>query len=307
MIAVVFGLFGLIVGSFLNVVILRFGERSVGGRSACPNCNAQLRALDMVPVLSWIFLRGQCRYCKARISVQYPLVEAATAAFFAALGASSLSLISMLLALPIAALLVCIFTYDLKHKLIPDIWVWIFATLALTSGIFNFHFSIFTLLSGPVAALPILFLWYLSKPFTGHAGQWMGFGDVKLALGLGWLLGFPLGFFAIFLAFIIGAVISVCILLPLPFFVEMFQNIYGYTRTPTLALLRAFFGGNTHVLDSAGEIVSSSSTAAQQKIMPMLVSGYTMKSEVPFGPFLIAAGVIVWLVIMYNISNPLPL
>src|SRR3989344_6099003 len=211
MIAIVFGLFGLIVGSFLNVVILRFGERSVGGRSACPNCNAQLRALDMVPVLSWIFLRGRCRYCGAHISIQYPLVEAVTAAFFAAIGASSLPLISMVLALPIAALLICIFVYDLKHKLIPDIWVWLFIALALLYGFLNSQFIILnSILSGPVAALPILFLWYVSKPFTGHAAQWMGFGDVKLALGLGWLLGFPLGFVSVFLAFIIGAIVSVC-------------------------------------------------------------------------------------------------
>src|SRR3989344_2846866 len=168
MIAVVFGLFGLIVGSFLNVVILRFGERSVGGRSACPHCNKQLQWFDMVPVLSFVFLRGKCRYCHAPISIQYPLVEAATGIFFVVIGASSLSLISMLLALPIAALLICIFTYALKHKLIPDIWVWLFVTLALMSTVFSFNFLVFGLLAGPIAALPILFLWYVSKPFTGR-------------------------------------------------------------------------------------------------------------------------------------------
>ena len=265
MIAVIFGLFGLIVGSFLNVVILRFGERSVGGRSSCPHCGTQLRALDMVPVLSWIFLRGRCRYCKVRISIQYPLVEAATATFFAAIGASALTVAQLVLALPIAALLICIFTYDLKYKLIPDIWVWIFIALALLYDFLNSQFVILnSILSGPVAALPILFLWYLSRPFTGRAGQWMGFGDVKLALGLGWLLGFPLGFVSIFLAFIIGAVISVCILLPLP-----------------------------HILHFCGIRTKEGS------------KGLTMKSEVPFGPFLIAAGAIAWFMIMYNIQIPL--
>ena len=92
----------------------------------------------------------------------------------------------------------------------------------------------------------------------------MGFGDVKLALGLGWLLGFPLGFVAIFLSFIIGAVISVCILLPLP-----------------------------HILRFCGIRAQEGS------------GGYTMKSEVPFGPFLIMAGIIVWFVVMYNIQVPL--
>src|SRR3989338_8231471 len=134
MIAVVFGLFGLAIGSFLNVVILRFGERSIGGRSACPHCKKQLQWFDMLPVFSWLFLQGKCRYCKASISIQYPLVESATALFFAAIGASSLSLTQMALALPIAALLICIFTYDLKYKLIPDLWVWLFCGLALVFG-----------------------------------------------------------------------------------------------------------------------------------------------------------------------------
>src|SRR3989344_3013018 len=245
MLTLVFGLFGLIVGSFLNVVILRFGEKSILGRSACPHCGAQLRALDMVPVLSWLFLRGRCRYCGGRISAQYPLVEATTGLLFAGIGGAAMPLISTLLALPIAALLICIFTYDLRHKLIPDIWVWAFCLLALAYSLAADSWQLEAILSGPIAALPILFLWYLSRPFTGAAGQWMGFGDVKLALGIGWLLGFPLGFISIFLAFIIGAIISVCILLPLPY------------------LMRAC-GIRTN--EGAG--------------------GYTMRSEVPFGPFL---------------------
>ena len=301
MIAVIFGLFGLIVGSFLNVVILRFGERSVGGRSSCPHCGTRLRALDMVPVLSWIFLRGRCRYCGAHISIQYPLVEAVTAAFFAAIGASSLPLISMLLALPIAALLICIFVYDLKHKLIPDIWVWAFAALALASGIFNFQFSIFNLLSGPVAALPILFLWYLSRPFTGHAGQWMGFGDVKLALGLGWLLGFPLGFISVFLAFIIGAVVSVCILLPLPTYIRWWQTAGALAHAATLTFLRPVGGRGTREDVDGAKLP----TPVPMSDHANFDARYTMKSEVPFGPFLIAAGGIVWLMIMYQIQIPL--
>src|SRR5271170_6149081 len=80
---VAYGVLGLIVGSFLNVVILRRGARTIGGRSACLHCGAPLIWYDMVPVASWIILRGRCRSCGTRISVQYPLVEATTAIFFA--------------------------------------------------------------------------------------------------------------------------------------------------------------------------------------------------------------------------------
>ena len=300
MLTLVFGLFGLIVGRFLNVVILRFGEKSIRGRSACPHCGAQLRALDMVPVLSWLFLRGRCRYCGGRISAQYPLVEATTGLLFAGIGGAAMPLISTLLALPIAALLICIFTYDLRHKLIPDIWVWVFVALALTSA-FSFQLSATSFLAGPVAAAPILFLWYLSRPFTGEAGQWMGFGDVKLSLGIGWLLGFPLGFIAIFLAFIIGAIISVCILLPLPMYIRWWHRVKGLAHAARLASLRPVGADGTRE-DVHG---SSLPTGGPMSDHANLGAGYTMKSEVPFGPFLIIACLIVWFAVMYNVQIPL--
>jgi len=263
MLVFVLALFGLIIGSFLNVVILRFGQQGIGGRSACPSCGTRLRWHDLIPVLSWLALRGRCRYCKARISVQYPLVEAGTAALFAGIGGAGLRPAPLVLALAIAALLVCIFVYDLRHKLIPDAWVWPFCACGLTFAFLSpylIHDTLYVMLAGPVAAFPILFLWYLSKPFTGHAGMWMGFGDVKLSLGIGWLVGFPLGLIAIFFAFVIGAVISVCVLLPLPY-------------------LLGWWG--LRPLPAAG--------------------GYTMKSEVPFGPFLIVSCLIVWFAVMYGV------
>ena len=262
----VFGLYGLIVGSFLNVVILRADsakESAFSGRSHCPHCGKDLAWYDMVPVFSWLALRGKCRYCKASISMQYPLVEGSTAILFALIGGAHLPVVASGIALVVAALLVCMFVYDLRHQLIPDIWVWPFCLLAFAFGFATSYQLPATsyLLAGPVAALPILFLWYLSKPFTGQAGQWMGFGDVKLALGIGYLLGFPLGFIAVFFAFVIGAVVSVCILLPLPY------------------IVRAC--GIPHKTSS---------------------EGFTMKSEVPFGPFLIASTFVCWLAVLYGLS-----
>ena len=129
----------------------------------------------------------------------------------------------------------------------------------------------------------------------------MGFGDVKLALGLGWLMGFPLGFVSVFLAFIIGAIVSVCILLPLPTYIRWWQTVGALAHAATLAFLRPVGAGGTRE-DVDG---SKLPTAGPMSDHANVDAGYTMKSEVPFGPFLIAAGLIVWFVIMYNIQIPL--
>jgi leader peptidase (prepilin peptidase)/N-methyltransferase len=267
-IAFVWGAFGLIAGSFLNVVVLRRGAGSLFGRSACLSCGTQIRAYDLVPVLSWLILRGRCRACGSRISVQYPLVEAATSVLFACIGgAPVLGVGYKLVFCVVAALLVAIAAYDMRHTIIPDAWVYAFIALALgvsaplmlqgSGGSIGLY-----LLAGPASAMPLFILWLVSR------GAWMGFGDVKLSLGIGWLLGPIYGFFAVFLAFIIGAIISVFILLPLP-------HLIGWIRKRGIARL-----------SGAGV-------------------GFTMKSEVPFGPFLIASCCIVWFMLLYHIPLPL--
>src|SRR3989344_8703593 len=158
MISLVFGAFGLIVGSFLNVVILRHGVRSLGGRSGCMSCGAQLQWYDMVPVFSWLALGGKCRACRAHISPQYPLVEAVTAILFALIGATSLLLLQKILGCVILALLVAITVYDIRHTIIPDLWVWAFNLLALFS-VFLFSlqpiaYNLQAVLAGPIAASP---------------------------------------------------------------------------------------------------------------------------------------------------------
>ncbi|MDO8561738.1 MAG: prepilin peptidase, partial [bacterium] len=103
MFAVIFGLFGLIIGSFLNVLIVRGGVRALSGRSACMSCGRGIPWYDLIPVFSWVLLRGRCRFCRSKISVQYPLVELTTALLFAALGASPVSLIARIFGLLIVA------------------------------------------------------------------------------------------------------------------------------------------------------------------------------------------------------------
>ena len=267
--AAIFALFGLIIGSFLNVLILRWGERSLSGRSVCMACGQRIAWYDLIPVFSWLALRGRCRACGQRISIQYPLVEASTAVAFAFIGTSPLSLGFQLVALPIAALFIAIAVYDLYHTIIPDAWVYACAVLSFgtaiagTWGVSDPYILALTIFSGPLVALPLFALWFVSR------GRWMGLGDVKLALPIGWLLGMEWGIRALLFAFVLGALVSV----PLLFFSSTFWHRVLERFTPT----RAFRTGNL---------------------------GFTMQSEIPFGPFLIASCFFVWFMHMYGGSIP---
>lgn len=266
----VFGVFGLIIGSFLNVLILRFGIRSLSGRSACTSCGRTIPWYDLIPVISWALLFGRCRVCKAPISIQYPLVEAATAILFALIGTAPLPLHARLLALLVAAIFVAIAVYDLHHTIIPDSWVYPVAALALLSSLVgNFETGgigglPLVILAGPLVALPLFLFWYVSR------GTWMGLGDAKLALAIGWLLGIWSGFSALFFAFMLGALVA----LPMLFFSSPLWRRIVTRFTPTTASQRTLWG-------------------------------FTMRSEVPFGPFLIASCFLVWIFQMYGIPLPL--
>jgi prepilin signal peptidase PulO-like enzyme (type II secretory pathway) len=207
-------IFGAIVGSFLNVVALRWNTgKGLGGRSMCMSCGKTLTWKELVPIFSFVAQKGACRKCKSKISWQYPLVEFIAGAIFVLIfmtfpPVSILAGITTLMQIIAACLLLVISVYDIKHKIIPDILVYTFDGLAFISifigGSSWWHVpSISMLLSGPILALPFALLWVISK------GKWMGLGDAKLVLGLGWMLGFSAGVNAIVLAFWIAAVVSV--------------------------------------------------------------------------------------------------
>jgi prepilin signal peptidase PulO-like enzyme (type II secretory pathway) len=199
---------GAVIGSFLNVVILRMNTGAgLGGRSMCMSCGKELHWYELVPVVSFLALRGRCAGCRARISWQYPAVELATGALFALIAWRYFSPTGLIYAVA-CSILVVIAAYDMRHKIIPDRWVYAFDAVALASvfigGPAVFHAPhIWTLLAGPVLALPFAALWALSK------GKWIGLGDSKLILGLGWILGMNGGANALVLAFWIGAVVGV--------------------------------------------------------------------------------------------------
>lgn len=220
----IFFILGLIIGSFLNVVILRFNtEKSFGGRSACMSCQSKLRPHELIPLLSFLILRGRCFTCKTRISVQYPIVELTTGLIFAGLFLkfqdiffNSTLIFSFTYAYyaAIFSLLVVIAVYDLKHKIIPDKLSLVLGVLAFC-GIFFFIDGTFIphtptlleVLSGALIALPFALVWLFSR------GTWMGLGDAKIAVGLGYLLGFSRIISGVVFSFWSGAIVGIFLIL----------------------------------------------------------------------------------------------
>ncbi|MCR4274959.1 MAG: prepilin peptidase [Candidatus Campbellbacteria bacterium] len=252
---------GAIVGSFLNVVILRYNTgRTIAGRSGCAQCGAQLRWFELLPIGSFLIQKGKCRTCGSSISWQYPLVELLTAILFVLnyyrFGIENLT--TFVFSLVIWALLVVILVYDMRHKIIPDAFVYAFIAFSFIALFLPAHTgesfaspSLNILLAGPLIALPFAFLWLVS------GGRWMGFGDAKLALGIGWVLGITGGLSALFFAFWIGAVVSI---------VLVCVDYAQYAHACALSEVHGRF---------------------------------TMKSEVPFAPFLILGFAIVF---FFNIN-----
>jgi len=211
---VLFFIFGLIIGSFLNVVALRFNTGlGLGGRSRCMSCGKSLTWKELIPVFSYLFLMGKCRKCHSRISIQYPLVELATGLLFAGIimiypPLTMIMAIKTILSLIVVCLTVVMTVYDIKHKIIPDRFVYAFIALSFLL-LFSGSATIFqvpdwsVILAGPLLALPFALIWLFSH------GTMMGLGDAKLILGIGWFLGLEAGLNALVLAFWIAAVISI--------------------------------------------------------------------------------------------------
>lgn len=238
-------IFGTIVGSFLNVLVLRYntGVSIVKGRSFCFSCGKKLGPAELIPVLSFILQGGKCAGCQSKISWQYPVVEALTGLLFVGVFIKYLGLIGLyfdiwyvLIGLAVMAVLISITVYDFKHKIIPDGLVISFGILALLKIVADFFLMsgtsaeikthlIWFLASGPALALPLFLIWLFSK------GRWMGLGDPKLVLGIGWFLGPIFGLSALILAFWSGAVYGL-ILMALSKFSWHGLKIDGKTEVP---------------------------------------------------------------------------
>ena len=196
--------FGLILGSFLNVVAWRLPSRTSLSLPAshCPSCETPIKPYDNIPVLSWLLLRGRCRSCDEHISARYPIVEAATAALFAAVVAvHHADTASLVLGLVLVAFLVPIALIDLDHKIIPNRLTLPAAVLAVVLGTaLDPGGEVERLIAGGVAAL-VLGLPALLKP------SGMGMGDAKLVGVLGLYLGAAVAP-AFLVAFVLGTVVG---------------------------------------------------------------------------------------------------
>jgi len=202
-------IFGLLVGSFLNSVVCRLekGEGIAMGRSYCPKCEHKLGILNLIPILSFLMLKGACRYCKKKISAQYPLVELGTAVLFA-FGFTRFfpDLLFIIHYLLFTSFLIVIFIYDLKYYIIPDKIV--YSAIALAVIFRTYEYSLQAYGITPIILSTLGAAGFFAIIHFGSQGKWMGFGDVKLALLMGLLLGWPGILIALFLSFFFGAVIG---------------------------------------------------------------------------------------------------
>lgn len=235
--------FGLIFGSFINALVWRTHEQLdedgnakklskkkqkelsiIKGRSMCPHCKHELAVMDLLPVVSWVALKGKCRYCKKPISKEYPVVELLTALLFVGvylawpynlIGSEWVLFISWLGALvPLIALAV----YDAKWYVLPTRLIYV-STAIYASGLLLYSViakDTDRLGWSFIAAIAYFVLFYcifMASSVAKHRGwsskEWLGFGDVRLAFLLGLLVGTPGNVFvAIFLASIIGLIVA---------------------------------------------------------------------------------------------------
>lgn len=246
--------FGVIIGSFLNVYLYRFHTgKSLMGGSHCMSCAEPLRWYELFPLLSYLTLRGRCRSCSAYIPSRYFWVELLTGILFALVVYFVQDILLWPVLFFLMAVLVLILVYDIMHMIIPDGFVYTLIAISVVLLVYN-------LIQGVIT--PILLLYYILAGLLASAffyglwrysdGRWLGLGDAKLALPLGVMVGMSGVFSMVVLSFWVGTVIALSML--------------GYERYKKRGQLR----------------------------LPFVANRLTMKSEVPFAPFLILGFLIVF-------------
>jgi leader peptidase (prepilin peptidase)/N-methyltransferase len=211
---------GLCFGSFVNALVWRIKNKKdwVKSRSQCPQCKHQLAAIELVPVISWLALRGRCRYCKKPISAQYPIVELATAAVFVLsytywpqpLHSGQIILLTTWLACSVG--LMALLVYDIKWMLLPNSIIYPTLLAAVTGQLayligFEPHKAHAALMWGLSVLAASGIFWLL---FTVSRGKWIGYGDVRLGWITGTLLQTPLkSLLMIFGASVIGTLVII--------------------------------------------------------------------------------------------------
>jgi leader peptidase (prepilin peptidase)/N-methyltransferase len=220
-----FFILGTAIGSFLNVIAYRsvHGGSVFSGSSRCPHCKKKLLAGDLVPIASFILLRGRCRYCKKSISTQYPIVETTTGVVFAFTAyywlqnVSSISFVDiqqLVYLLFVVGVLLVLFVTDIKDGLLPNsivlpaiFIVFLYKFLLLFTTSISPQSFAFDLLAAFIAALVFFTISYVSKERA------MGGGDAKLVFLIGLAVGWPAILVALFTAFLTGAFVAVMLII----------------------------------------------------------------------------------------------
>ncbi|OGI83343.1 hypothetical protein A2997_02525 [Candidatus Nomurabacteria bacterium RIFCSPLOWO2_01_FULL_36_10b] len=234
---IITGFLGLIIGSFINVIIIRMrtGRSFITGRSKCVTCNHTLAWHDLIPILSFCILKGHCKYCRAPLSFQYIIVEIITCVWFLAVfyiyGISIGGIITALVG--IFAIIIAI--YDLRHKIIPDTLSYILICLGIILAVvgvsvgwniilpayafIGIHTIIDYLIACIAIPLPFFLLWKVS------GGRWFGLGDVKYMIGIGLIFGFLSTLEIVMSSFWIALVIVIILAL-----FEKVAKVFGFGR-----------------------------------------------------------------------------
>lgn len=225
------GLLGMAVGSFLNVVIDRvpMGISILKPRSRCPACQRDLSVRELVPIVSYLALRGRCRTCGQRIPVRVPLVEGGTGVLFGLLWNVTESIDTWILASGFGAALIVLSVIDMDHKRIPNVILYPAYALGMAAAVFLQPEPWYWHLAGAVVAFITLLT--IAVVLRGS----MGMGDVKLAAFIGLVVGFPGVFVALLAAFMLGGLVAGILLAagkvsrkdPLPF--GPFLSVGGMT------------------------------------------------------------------------------
>lgn len=259
---------GAVFGSFISVIANRYntGLSFFKGRSICFSCGEQLKKMDLIPVFSFMFLKGKCKNCGSKIPknlfvteiimgvlsvvsafksglliVNFSIFPYLNISLFQSSYFSFLLVANYFIILFIFSTLLLITLYDLKHFIIPDSFLVVLFSLSFFYNLYfvidnSFFYLVTNFMSGVIIALPFFILFLISK------GSWIGFGDIKYMVAIGFLLGIVQGISAVVLAFWIGAVFSIVLI--------FLRKILPFVN------------------------------------LPIVKNNLTIKSEIPFGPFL---------------------
>jgi leader peptidase (prepilin peptidase) / N-methyltransferase len=256
---ILFFFLGVAVGSFLNVVADRLpaGKSLISPPSHCPSCKTKIARKDLIPVVSYLWLKGQCRYCKARIPLRSFIVEVITGLLFAFLYWHFGLNYELFLLLAYTAFFVVLFITDMELQILPNKIVYpgiVFAILIASIGtLFGFEPSFMSNLSiiskmwivnaaigGVVGFIILLIIAVISELIFHRSG--MGAGDIKLAGLMGLVTGFPLVLVAIYFAAILGGIIAVALLL---FKIKSRKDYIAYGTILVIATLSSLIWGNS--------------------------------------------------------------